>query len=86
MFEIFVSHEAEKYYKKQDRKTKYRLNQCLDHLSQEPLFGPHIKRLHGELVGRFRYQFGELRIVYEVQVKEQVVNIVSIKGRGDVYK
>jgi mRNA interferase RelE/StbE len=86
MYEILVSHEAEKYYKKQDRKTKRRLNQCLDHLSQGPLFGPHIKRLHGELEGRFRCQVGELRIVYEVQVKEQIVNIISIRTRGDVYK
>ena len=86
MYEILVSHEAEKYYKKQDRKTKRRLNQCLDQLAHGPLFGSHIKRLHGELEGRFRYQVGELRIVYEVQVKEQIVNIIAIKTRGDVYK
>jgi mRNA interferase RelE/StbE len=86
MFEILVSHEAEKYYKKQDRNTKRRLNHCLDQLSQKPLFGPHIKRLHGELEGRFRYEIRELRVVYEVQAKEQIVKIISIKGRGDVYK
>jgi len=28
MFEVLVSHEADKYYKKQDRDTKRRINKC----------------------------------------------------------
>ena len=48
MFEVLVSHEADKYYKKQDRDTKRRINKCIDNLSREPLFGPHIKKLHGD--------------------------------------
>ena len=42
MYEVLVSHEAEKYYKKQDKDTKRRINKCIDILSKEPLFGPHI--------------------------------------------
>jgi hypothetical protein len=30
MFEIFIAHEAEKYYKRQDKDTKRRLNKCID--------------------------------------------------------
>jgi hypothetical protein len=48
MYEVLISHEAEKYYKKQDRDNKLRLNKCIYNLSQEPLSGSHIKRLHGE--------------------------------------
>ena len=44
MYEVLVSHEAEKYYKKQDKDTKRRINKCIDILSEEPLFGPHIKK------------------------------------------
>ena len=29
MFEILVSHEVDKYYKKQDRDTKRRINKCV---------------------------------------------------------
>ena len=54
MFEVLVSHEADKYYKKQNSDTKGRINKCIDNLSQEPLFGPHIKKLHGELEGKYR--------------------------------
>ena len=43
MYDVLVSHEAEKYYQKQDKDTKKRINRCIDILSKEPLFGPHIK-------------------------------------------
>ena len=43
MYEVLVSHEAEKYYKKQNKDTKRRINKCIDILSKEPHFGPHIK-------------------------------------------
>jgi len=86
MFEILVSHEADKYYKRQGRDTKRRINNCIDNLSQEPLLGPHIKKLHGELEGKYRYEVGGIRIVYEVNIKGKIVEIKAIRGRGDVYK
>jgi mRNA interferase RelE/StbE len=86
MYEVLVSHEADKYYKKQDRDTKRRINKCIDNLGREPLFGPHIKKLHGELEGKNRYEVGGIRIVYEVNTKNKIVEIKAIKSRGDVYK
>jgi len=86
MYEVLVSHEAEKYYKKQDKDTKRRINKCIDILSKEPLFGPHIKKLHGELEGKYRYEVGGIRIVYEVHVSHKTVEIRAIRSRGDVYK
>ncbi len=86
MYEIFISHEAEKYYKRQDKNVKRRINTCIEILSREPLSGTHIKRLHGELEGKYRYALGGLRIVYEVDIKNKTVAIKSIRGRGDVYK
>ena len=86
MYEILISREAGKYYKKQDADTKRRLNKCIDSLSGEPLSGPHIKKLHGELEGKHRYDMGGLRIVYEVNTSTKTVEIKSNRGRGDVYK
>jgi len=86
MYEVLISHEAEKYYKKQDKDTKRRLNNCIDNLSREPLFGPHIKKLHGELEGKHRYKVGGIRIVYEVNTKNKIVEIKAIRSRGDIYK
>ena len=86
MYEILISHEAEKYYRKQDKNTKRKINRCIEILGIEPLSGPHIKRLHGELEGKYRYALGGLRIVYGVDTKNKTVAIKTIRGRGDVYK
>ena len=86
MYEVLISHEAEKYYKKQAKDTKRRINKCIDILSKEPLFGPHIKKLHGELEGRHRYEVGGIRIIYEVNVSHKTVEVRAIRSRGDVYK
>lgn len=51
MYEVLISHEAEK----QDKDSKRRLNKCIDNLRREPLFGQHIKKLHGELEGKHRF-------------------------------
>lgn len=86
MYEIFISHEAEKYYKKQDADTKRRLNKLFDALAIEPFNGSHIKKLHGELEGKLRYELGWLRVIYRADRKGRKVEIISIRGRGDIYK
>ncbi len=86
MYDVLVSHEADKYYKKQDKDTKKRINKCINLLSKEPLFGLHIKKLHGELEGKHRYEVGGIRIVYEVNISHKIVEVKAIRSRGDVYK
>jgi mRNA interferase RelE/StbE len=70
----------------QGKDTKRRLNKCIDSLAEGPIFGIHIKRLHGELEGKYRYEMGGFRIVYEVNIKNKTVEIKSIRGRGDIYR
>jgi len=86
MYEICISHEAEKYYKKLDSETKRRINKCIEVLSEKPSFGPRIRRLHGDLKGKYRYALGALRIVYEIDQETETIKIIAIKTRGDVYK
>jgi mRNA-degrading endonuclease RelE of RelBE toxin-antitoxin system len=86
MYDVLVSHEADKYYKKRDGDTKRRINKCVDILSREPLFGPHIKKLHGQLEGKNQYEVGGIGIVYEINTKSKTVEIKAIRTRGDVYK
>ncbi len=56
------------------------------HCYKEPLFGPHIKKLHGELEGKHRYEIGGIRIIYEVSASHKTVDVKAIRSRGDVYK
>ena len=86
MYEVYISREAEKYYKKLDKRSKERINNSISSISKGPLSGLHIKKLWGELEGKYRYAIGSLRIVYEVDTKNKVVKIKAIRSRGDVYK
>jgi mRNA-degrading endonuclease RelE of RelBE toxin-antitoxin system len=86
MYEVCISREVEKYYKKLDKRSKERINNSISSISKEPLSGVHIKKLWGKLEGKHRYAIGSLRIVYEVDTKNKIVKIKAIRSRGDVYK
>jgi mRNA interferase RelE/StbE len=86
MYEVYISHEADKYYKKLDKRNKERINNSIISISKEPLSGVHIKKLWGELEGKYRYAIGSLRIIYEIDNKNKIVRIKAIRSRGDVYK
>lgn len=86
MFEVYLSHEAEKIYLKANPKTTRLLDNCFRHLEASPLFGPNIKRLKGKLEGSFRYQIGGMQVIYSVDIVLKKVFIETIGARGDVYK
>jgi len=86
MFEVYLSHEAEKIYLKANAKTTRLLDNCFRHLETSPFFGPNIKRLKGKLEGSFRYQIGGMRVIYSVDIELRKVFVETIGARGDVYK
>jgi mRNA-degrading endonuclease RelE of RelBE toxin-antitoxin system len=86
MFEVYLSREAEKIYRKANPKTTRLLDNCFKNLEASPLIGPNIKRLKGKLEGSLRYQIGGLRVIYSVNVESKRVFIETIGSRGDVYK
>ena len=86
MFEVYLSREAEKIYLKANPKTTRLLDKCFAYLEESPLAGPNIKRLKGKLEGSFRYQVGEVRVIYNVYLNSRTVFVETIGARGDVYK
>lgn len=86
MFEVLISGEAEKFYKRQDKNIKRKINKSIEIISDEPFHGRHIKRLHGKLEGKYRYDVGGIRIIYDIEIKTQTIQIKTIGSRGDVYK
>ncbi len=85
MYKIFLTKGAVKYYKKCDPATQSRLDKCFEDLKKDPVNSSNVKRLHGELTGFFRYRTRNLRLVYKVD-DNQIVIIVAIGARGDIYK
>ncbi|HAJ32087.1 MAG TPA: type II toxin-antitoxin system RelE/ParE family toxin [Candidatus Atribacteria bacterium] len=62
------------------------MSNSISNITKEPLSGLHIKKLWGELEGKYRYAIGTLRIIYEIDNKNKIVRIKAIRSRGDVYK
>lgn len=86
MYRIEFSRKAAKFYQKTDTTTAKRLNLAFSKLAQDPFTHYNIKRLTGELKGSLRFRVGDIRIVYSVDKKNNIIYIEIIRPRGDVYK
>jgi len=86
MYKPLLYKRAAKYYQGLDPKKSQRINQAIAKIIENPLEGPHVKKLRGSYEGKYRYAVGNLRIVYEVDLDKQVVLIEAIGPRGDIYK
>ena len=84
MFDVRLSRRAQRYYERAPTDTVKRLDRALGSLEVNP-FGPgDIKPLQG-MPRTYRLRVGDLRIVYEVDRQAGVVNVLSIRPRGEAY-
>ena len=82
MFKPRISKEVKKQIKKLKKEYQSEVLEALDVIKEDPLSG---KSLGRKLTRRFSYRFGVFRIVYMVNIKDNVVNIFSADHRGKVY-
>ena len=54
-------------------------------LRSDPFFGPHIKRLKGNLSDYYRYRIGGYRLLYAIDSENRVVVVTRIAQRKDAY-
>ena len=85
MYKILLHNRAAKVYKKLNDKTIARINKAVDTLKENSFYGKDIRRLLGELKGKYRLRVGEYRIVFRVEEEEKVVILEDIKLRRRVY-
>jgi mRNA interferase RelE/StbE len=86
MYNVKLYKQAAKYYDRLDTKTQRRVNAGVNEMSKNPFEGPHIRKLKGRLEGKFRYDIGGLRIIYEIDVDTNTIYVEAIGPRGDIYK
>lgn len=79
-YKIVIQKAAEKFLRKQNRKTQERL---LDAIYKLP-HGTDIKKLHG--YDMYRMRIGDMRILYKIDSSIQIISIEEIDNRGDIYK
>ena len=81
---IKYSNQALKFFKKVDKDLYYRFNEAINDLSVEPF--PHdSKRIEGSKLKLFRIRIGKYRLLYEVDYGNNLLGIVKIDKRDNIY-
>lgn len=86
MYELILTREAQRFYKRADPPLVRRLHRCFEQLRKNPYEHPNIKRLRGPLAGYFRYRVGDWRVIYGVDEEKRIVTILLIVHRSKAYR
>lgn len=79
-YRIIVDKKAEKFIRKQEKRTQERLLNAIYKLPD----GTDIKKLKGEEL--YRLRVGDYRVLYAIDDGIKVITVENIDNRGDVYK
>lgn len=82
-FEVFLSKEAVKSLRKQDRKRLNKLKDAIEEMTKDPFTGDVVRLKEYKA---FRKRVGEIRILFLVDIAKSEVYIVDILPRGKAYK
>lgn len=82
-YRLTLRHDAVKFVAKQEKTVQERIRKALLGLAIRPPVGD-IRLMKG-FEKRFRLRLGSYRVLFEVDHREQVVYILTIDNRGDVY-
>ncbi len=74
MHKIILHRNAVKFYRKADNALKERVADAIDVITRNPHKDGHIKKLKGDLKHLHRFRMGDLRILYEIDDAEEIVN------------
>jgi mRNA-degrading endonuclease RelE of RelBE toxin-antitoxin system len=82
-YTVVLSRQAERFYKKLEKKAREQLREGLIVLEIDAYAG---KRLHGDLKEYSSLRVGKLRVIYTISEKEKTVCVVAIGPRKTIYK
>lgn len=82
MYKLHIASEAEKEIKKIKKLYQESVVEALKEIVEDPLAG---KPLNRELTNYFAYKIGPFRIIYRVNSKDKIVEVVSAGHRETVY-
>ncbi len=84
VWQVLISHEAEKTLRRLDRPLRERLDRAIRHLAEDP-FPANSRKLVGYSED-YRLRVGDWRIIYTVRQQQLVILVVKVAPRGQAYK
>ncbi len=82
MYSVVLSRSASRTLEKTTPAIRRRTIVALERLKSKPYSG---KRLRGELEGLFSLRIGDMRAVYRLDTSKDVLVVLGIGPRGDIY-
>ncbi len=86
MAAILVHRKARKYLDRMDGRIKAQLIAKLEALAQDPENTPNVKPMEGEYTGCLRLRHGDLRVIFQWDREQDMIVVLAIGPRGDIYK
>jgi len=86
MYKVVLLPKAEKTFARADVTLAKKLARGFESLEVNPLRHPNIKPLVGPLKGLLRFRVGDYRIVYQIDVRSEIVYVVRIAHRKEAYE
>ena len=83
MYKLRISSKAEKEIKKISHPHQKAIILALTEIKDDPFLGKPLTR---ELSGRFSFRVGVYRIVYKVNMKDKIIDILTAGHRVTVYE
>lgn len=78
MFRIELSRRAERNLQELDAATMQRVVAAVRGITRNPFMGRNIKKLRGNLAGKYRLRIGRIRAVYIVIEDENIIYVDDI--------
>lgn len=82
MYKLLVSKRAEREINKLSKSLKHVLIQSLQEIKEDPFLGKPLTR---SFTGKFSYRVGVYRIIYKINIKENIIKVLSAGHRSTVY-
>ena len=82
MYQVIFSRRAERVFLSLPDKTARRIKEAVERLKQEPRIHGTIK-LENAPVASYRYRVGDIRILFDIDDKDQVIEILDIRKRDE---
>ena len=83
MYHVAISPRARKIIKKMSKRQQKVIGEVVRELEENPYLAG--KALSRDLVGKFAYRIGVYRIIYNINQKDKIINILSAGHRVAVY-
>ncbi|OGM25896.1 hypothetical protein A2962_00425 [Candidatus Woesebacteria bacterium RIFCSPLOWO2_01_FULL_39_61] len=82
MYELRISAQARKRLKQISKRRQAAVLSAIREIKEDPFIGKPLTR---ELTGRFSYKLGVFRIIYKVNKKDKIIEIITVGHRVTVY-